>query len=379
MTTGKTAFFTAAPVGRRTALALLASALACVPGAARAGKDLLETPAFPSKKAAASLLLGIAAAGKRLVAVGERGIIVCSDDEGGTWRQASVPVSVTLTAVHFPTPGTGWAVGHDGVVLHSTDGGLGWARRFDGNAANRLVIAEAQRHLDALRADQTTDKAAVEAAEMAVEDAMAGAEFGPSRPLLGVWFRTAEDGFVVGSYGQIFRTRDGGGTWQSLGRALDNPDGLHCNAITAAPSGALLIAGEGGRVYRSADGGESWETLDTGTPTHLFGVHALPGGGGREDLLAFGFGGRIFRCEDGRAWQAVASPATRTLVGAVARGDALVLVDAAGGSVVSADSGRTFRALRAPGAAPVAGVLATGSGTLIHVGVGGARAVPLTA
>jgi photosystem II stability/assembly factor-like uncharacterized protein len=62
-------------------------------------------------------LTGIARAGKRLVAVGERGIVVLSDDDGATWRQASVPVSVTLAAVQFPTPTQGWVVGHYGVVL----------------------------------------------------------------------------------------------------------------------------------------------------------------------------------------------------------------------------------------------------------------------
>jgi hypothetical protein len=38
---------------------------------------------------------------------------------GRQWRQASVPVSVTLTAVSFATPQLGWAVGHAGVVLHT--------------------------------------------------------------------------------------------------------------------------------------------------------------------------------------------------------------------------------------------------------------------
>ncbi|PWC30920.1 hypothetical protein TSO221_34240 [Azospirillum sp. TSO22-1] len=349
---------------RRTVLAQLAAAAALLPSAARAGRDLLDTPALPSAKAASALLLGLARAGQRVVAVGERGIIVFSDDEGATWRQAAVPVSVTLTAVHFPTPAVGWAVGHDGVVLHSTDGGLGWARRFDGNAANALMLAEAEAHLAASRD---------EAAETAVEDARAGAEFGPSRPLLGVWFRAPDEGFVVGSYGQIFRTRDAGRTWASLGVALNNPDGLHYNAIAAGSSGVLLIAGEAGRVYRSMDGGERWETLDTGAPSHLYGVRALDGGG----LLAFGFGGRIFRSDDGWTWRPVPTPGTRTLVGAASVDELLVLVDAAGGSVASTDGGASFRPLRPPGTTAVTAILPAAGKKLIHVGMGGARVVPL--
>ncbi len=54
---------------------------------------------------------------------GERGIVLLSDDAGVSWRQAKVPVSVSLTAVQFVDAEQGWAVGHLGVVLHTQDGG----------------------------------------------------------------------------------------------------------------------------------------------------------------------------------------------------------------------------------------------------------------
>ncbi|PWC30940.1 YCF48-related protein [Azospirillum sp. TSO22-1] len=361
------------PVGRRVALALLAVSLAALPKVARAGADLLQTPALMSGRAARSLLLGVARAGTRVVAVGERGIVVFSDDGGVSWRQAAVPVSVTLTAVHFPTPRFGWAVGHDGVVLHTADGGATWSRRFDGDMANTLVLADALERRDALAADPNADPAAHEAAELAVEDATAGGEFGPSRPLLGVWFRDEAYGIVVGSYGQVFRTRDGGRNWHALGRRTGNVEGLHVNAIAATPSDALLMAGEGGRVYRSADGGDGWEVFDLGTQAPLYGALALSDGD-REALLAFGFGGRIYRQEDG-AWWAVASPTGRTLVAGAIQGGTLTLVDSAGGTVVSTDGGRSFQAKTPPGAVPVTGMAAVGEGQWIFVGMGGARVV----
>ncbi|SMH62802.1 WD40/YVTN/BNR-like repeat-containing protein [Azospirillum agricola] len=345
------------PLGRRAVLA----GLAALPGLALAGpataRDLLDIPAFRTPKAVSALLLGVAVAGPRLVAVGDRGVVIHSDDEGGTWRQAAVPVSVTLTAVHFPMPSHGWAVGHDGVILRSADGGTSWVRQFDGNMANALVAADV-----------------AGASEAAVEDAAAAAEFGPSRPLLDVWFRNAEEGIVVGSYGQIFRTRDGGSSWASLGPRMDNPDGLHFNAIAATPSGALLIAGEGGRLHRSVDGGDRWEALEIGAATNLYGARALAND---TVLVAHGFGGKIFRREADGPWQPVDSPTVRTLIGSALREDELVLVDAAGGCIVSADGGRSFRSLRPGGAAPVTDVALTGSGRLVQVGLGGARVTPL--
>jgi len=68
--------------------------------------------------ASRSLLLAIAPAGQRLVAVGERGHILLSDDQGQTWSQAeSVPTRSLLTGVCFGNDGQGVAVGHDEVIL----------------------------------------------------------------------------------------------------------------------------------------------------------------------------------------------------------------------------------------------------------------------
>jgi photosystem II stability/assembly factor-like uncharacterized protein len=49
-------------------------------------------------------LLGAARAGERLVAVGQRGHILYSDDSGNAWQQAAVPVSADLNAVSFLRP-----------------------------------------------------------------------------------------------------------------------------------------------------------------------------------------------------------------------------------------------------------------------------------
>ena len=85
-------------------------------GATSAWVDVLDSPALQSPLAAKGLLNGLALAGDRIVAVGQRGHILISDDKGKSWQQAKVPVSSDLVAVHFPTAQAGWAVGHDGVV-----------------------------------------------------------------------------------------------------------------------------------------------------------------------------------------------------------------------------------------------------------------------
>src|SRR5690606_25126562 len=76
------------------------------------------------------LYVDAARAGDRIVAVGDRGSIVWSDDDGRTWTMAVTPDEVLLTAVCFADENRGWAVGHDAVVLATTDGGKSWSRKY---------------------------------------------------------------------------------------------------------------------------------------------------------------------------------------------------------------------------------------------------------
>ncbi len=62
------------------------------PGAAAREAPPLEQAALITPQAARSVLLGLARAGDRLVAVGERGIILYSDDNGANWQHELAPV-----------------------------------------------------------------------------------------------------------------------------------------------------------------------------------------------------------------------------------------------------------------------------------------------
>src|SRR5690606_11195724 len=90
--------------------------------------DPAMLPAEPAPLATRSLLLDIAEASQRAIAVGERGHVLLSESRHD-WRQVEgVPTRATLTAV--TTVGDhAWAVGHAQVILHSADGGLSWERQ----------------------------------------------------------------------------------------------------------------------------------------------------------------------------------------------------------------------------------------------------------
>src|SRR5688572_25730862 len=122
------------------------AALAAFAGGGGKFVDPLDAPARPTQFTTSTHLSAIARAGNRLVSVGVRGLIVMSDDEGKSWRQAASPVSSDLVAVRFVTPSRGWASGHDGVILSTEDGGNRWVKQLDGRMA-ALLLAD---HFDKL-------------------------------------------------------------------------------------------------------------------------------------------------------------------------------------------------------------------------------------
>jgi photosystem II stability/assembly factor-like uncharacterized protein len=248
--------------------------------------DALSRPAVLTRQASQSVLLGAAHAGTRLVAVGERGIVVLSDDSGATWRQAPVPVSVTLTAVRFVDAKQGFAVGHGGVVLASADGGESWVKKLDGIQAAELALKAAK---------ASGDQKALREAERLVAD-------GADKPLLDLHFFDALRGIVVGAYNLIFVTEDGGETWQPWMDRLDNPKALHLYALRVRGN-TLLIAGEQGLVLRSDDAGRNFRRLATPYNGSFFTAELLSG----DEIVVAGLRGNLWRSVDGGAnWTRVA-------------------------------------------------------------------------
>ncbi|MDO9600281.1 MAG: YCF48-related protein [Azoarcus sp.] len=295
--------------------------------------DLLQTAAPQSPRAADQLMTSLVHAGTRLVAAGARGTIVYSDDGGLHWQQAAVPVAVMLTALHFPTAKEGWAVGHDGIILHSADAGATWSRQFDGNQANTQMLEWARTRVaaarDALERIGKGDRRAAEDTLAAAEDGLAGIEqtvsFGPSQPFMQVWFRDRRHGYAVGAFGMAFATTDGGATWTLIADRLPNPDELHLYAIASPSPEVLLIAGERGLILRSTDGGQHWQARHDLAAGGLYGLIALPQA--NAGMLAYGFDGIVLRSTDlGNSWHTVDTGTRSALYGAAVSGEEVLLV-----------------------------------------------------
>jgi len=325
--------------------------------------DVLDRPAIQSPIAAKRLLLSVAVAGDRLVAVGPRGHIVVSTDAGMTWQQAAVPVSSDLTAVYFPSAKVGWAVGHDGVVLATTDGGTTWMKQLDGRNVNELVLADIRSKLAAQPESTLLQGLAAEAER--------NKELGPDKPFLDVWFENDSIGYVVGAYGLLLKTEDGGRTWQSWFDRQENPRLMNLYSIRPA-AGGLYIAGEGGTVLRLDPVAQRFVAAPVDYVGTLFGV---VGAGGA--VLVYGLRGNAFRSADGgKTWTKVDAKLPATIVGGTALAPGtVVLADQGGRLAVSSDGGVTFDLVPQTRHLPLTSIANAGPGRLAGTGPFGVMVV----
>lgn len=323
--------------------------------------DALNTPAMIAPQAQHSVLLGLARAGVRLVAVGERGIVLLSDDNGISWRQAPVPVSVSLTAVQFVDAKVGWAVGHGGVVLKTLDGGEHWAVQLDGRRAAQLELQAATRQL-AVATDRDVAAMRVQTAERLVSD-------GPDKPFLALKFVDDKHGFIVGAYGLAFATDDGGQTWQSLMGHIDNPSGSHLYAI-ARHGEHWFIAGEQGYLARSDDGAKSFSALTSPYGGSFFALQVRDDG----TLLAAGLKGNAFSSDNlGESFQRASVPMPISISAAIRTDDGQLLLVNQGGALfrTSDQPGALLKPYGKPLGAPVASVVQAADGGLVLAGFTG--------
>jgi photosystem II stability/assembly factor-like uncharacterized protein len=308
--------------GLFVALVVVATGFAQAPSPVTAYKGRLATKAP---------LLAVAPAASRLVAVGDYGVILLSDDAGATWRQAeAVATRSMLTAVAFADARRGWSVGHGGIVLHTTDGGENWALQH------------------AAGADVT---------------------------LLSVWFENASRGIAVGAFGHALETNDGGRTWTKLAVGEGDDRDRHLNGIFAIAGGPLIIAAESGTVFRSADNGKTWVALRLPYAGSVWGGMPLSDG----SAIVYGMRGHVLHTADqGRTWSEVPTGADQSLTAGIQLADGTVVLVGLGGVLAWSRDGRSFQSIVRPERQNYAAVGAGAPGRLVVAGLTGVASLELS-
>lgn len=268
------------------------------------------------------VLLALARAGDRIVAVGERGFAMLSDDSGKSWRAVGTPVNRTLTGVAFEDAKVGVAVGHGGSLVRTEDAGDTWT-------------------------------------EIPMEEAA-------PESLLGVTNLGGGKYAAYGAFGMYFLSADSGRTWTRhtvISEEFEN----HISQVVVGRHGVLGMVGEYGTLARSEDGGETWTEVPSPYPGSFFGAVQA-----KDDdaILAFGMRGTVYRSTDlGDTWEKVELGTTASLNGGCVLSDGrMILVGNAGLVAISDDNGQTLSVKWSPEGAGFSAVIQAPDGSIVVAG-----------
>lgn len=226
----------------------------------------------PAKSPTRAALLAVAASGGRSIAVGLSGVIVTSTT-GEPWKLAASGVKGRLLGVDMDASGLAVAVGAFGTVIVSRDGGNTWQSK----APDWSVLATPENP-------------------------------GFAEPMVyGVAVGDAGAITLVGEFGLIARSNDGGDTWHIL--ATPRAGVATLNAIYLGGPGQYSYAvGQEGTIRISSDGGETWTDCTTSSKLNFLGVAASPTG----EVIVTGMRVMYRSRNNGMSWEEVTSGDARS-------------------------------------------------------------------
>ncbi len=224
----------------------------------------------PIWRATHGVLLAVAKAGQRVIAAGDRGIVLLSNDGGQTWTPTKSGTDELLTGLAFTSPTEGWAVGQDATILHTNDAGTTWATQHaapGGDQALFSLAALAPHHLVATGAYalalETTDGTAWSDVKLPNLD---------EDYHLNCVTPRGDDLVVTGEAGHAFLRH--AGTWTPIPVGYD---GSQFGCVTTK-DGTVLSFGLRGSLFALATGATSWQRISTGEQRSIFGGTLLSDG-----------------------------------------------------------------------------------------------------
>lgn len=278
--------------------------------------------------------------------------IYYTDDGGNSWDRSTMFESNTLLAVDFVnhsamTATHGWAVGSLGTVLHTTDGGSSWVRNVTPNSnLLRAVDFVDTLHGWVVGSQNTLWATSDGGSSWSVQTT------GMDYNLFAVDFVDVNHGWIAGEQnvnknpnGRVWRTRNGGQTWEEAGyfHAVDQGGHGKYGLDFVNQNIGYVVGMEvlNGSLHKTTNGGQSWTLLLSGTEyPDFYDVDFVNADVG----WVVGDDGKIYHTSDGgNTWTAQSSGVTWALQDVEFISTSTGYVVGAGGVLVTTDGGRLWR------------------------------------
>lgn len=253
----------------------------------------------------------------KAIVVGYNGKILLTTDGGKQWRVRESGTDLALYNVQFADAQNGWISGQGGIILHTADGGETWKKQESGIPLSIFAMAFLDKDRGWAVAQQATylytsnggtswEERRIEASVEGVSEESTLALVDPT--LFDIYFLDEKTGWMVGEFGKIYHTADGGTTWKEqqntlLGQAgiddaLNFPTWFGVRFANALEG---TVVGLEGKIAKTTDGGQTWnytaEELST-TTTDSFYALRLTGADG----WIVGASARVLKLQEGK-WQ----------------------------------------------------------------------------
>ena len=242
-------------------------------------------------------------------AVGGNGTICATTDGGAHWVAQHSGTTENLLGLAFADSKHGWAVGEDGsgnsgIILATSDGGAHWVSQLSGHGTAFCSVACSD-DAHAWAASQTDARWAVMATSDGGRTWTTQASGGTPLGVPSVVFADARHGWVSG-IDRILVTRDGGQHWRTQLAAKANQrfdslafcDATHGFVVGADPDRPSLSPAA---VWSTSDGGVTWSELP-GPPDEMNDLRTVTAVD-RNHILVAG-DGMWFSTDAGRRWTA---------------------------------------------------------------------------
>lgn len=209
-----------------------------------------------------------------VLAVGEGGGNITTNDGGTSWESFSPPTAVGVD-IHFVDLNTGWFIGSGSVIGKTIDGGSGWTTQTSPVSKDLVsVFAAGDNEVWIVGADGTI------LATTNGGSSWSSQTSGVTAGLQDLYFRDTSTGWVVGSSGTILKTTDGGSSWE----ALTSGTTQQLNGVYFISSQEGFSVGDNRTIIHTIDSGTNWTivtpeaTSEASSPTASIEITAPNGG-----------------------------------------------------------------------------------------------------
>jgi photosystem II stability/assembly factor-like uncharacterized protein len=187
-------------------------------------------------------------------AVGNNGTISKTSDGGASWDTTSHSGTTQhLRSVYFTDVNTGYAIGDGGIILKTTVGGGFWSQLASGtNQALRSIIFTSESKGIAVGANGTI----IQTSDGTTWNPLTS---GTTQSLATVFFIDAKTGYAAGDSGVILKTSNGGATWSPVASGMKERIG---SLIFTDANTGYAFGQEG--IFKTVDGGSIWVSQPTG-------------------------------------------------------------------------------------------------------------------